>query len=597
MENNKVEFTKRFNVGDVPVLLIRKDVTIDKNTGKELVISNRAKARTLTSDYISNGLLWCGVDGMSVEISTIKMYNTGDFKPGLRVIMLSDKGKLHPFFDTTMMMHNNAIMNNNGETLKSLIKGFEDFEKAEKPALLFVLNDVSVCTEVCRFKTGEPRPNVPQPEGAKYMGDIYGDDGMTTLVAKFESYTKLETMITNVDDMKAYIKEHTSVIDCDVACKLIDTRVTKIDGVNDLYNSITRSCHKWLADNPKAPEYTLTDDMFGLRAWDSYKIEDISARNSFSKYWEAVDKYIDTRETVEGFLLAADSRLADYSMVNMMRNLETIMYGHSSIGETRSRWTYDYITSSAIQLIKPKLVFDLDLDMNSVFSRLESVGGFVNTYFESEDYETDIYNINSRTASDYIRVLTNNVVHYSVADFCSYLPKVIELKKQLEEKLARHEARKMDFSACTIDDVTNYVEDRLSRIDFLTRLVETLTAYIAFCNIIKESGKEYVSIDDIMDPAYNTKYRIFGEFSSEDVILLNAIKPTLMVSLMLYYIDRVDGEDYSTKFNAILKAITTSKNRSIPGSYRKDYESAPQMDINIITECIHAIDDVISKKN
>ena len=309
------------------------------------------------------------------------------------------------------------------------------------------------------------------------------------------------------------------------------------------------------------------------------------------------DKYIDTRETVEGFLLAADSRLADYSMVNMMHNLETIMYGHSSIGETGSRWTYDYITSSAIQLIKPKLVFDLDLDMNSVFSRLEAIGGFVNTYFESEDYETDIYNINSRTASDYVRVLTNNIVQYSVADFCSYLPKVIELKKQLEDKLARHEARKMDFSACTIDNVTNYVEDRLSRIDFLTRLVETLTAYIAFCNVMKESGKEYVNIDDIMDPAYKTKYRIFGGFASGDVELLNMAKPVLMVSLMIHYIDIVDGEDYSTKFNAILKAIATNKNRSIRGSYGKDYERAPQMDINVITECIHAIDDVISKKN
>ena len=598
MENNKVEFTKRFNVGDVPVLLIRKDITIDKDTGKELVIPNRAKARTLTSDYISNRLLWCGVDGMSVEISTIKMYNTGDFNTGLRMEILSNKDKMYPFFDTAMMMHNNAIMNNNGETLKSFIKGFEDFEKAEKPALLFVLNDVSVCKIIARLnKPTDSRANIVQPEGAKYLGDVYTDDGGSIVYATFESYSELETMITNVDDMKAYIKEHSTAIDYDISCKLIDMHAVKIDGINDLYNSITRSCKKWLADNPKAPEYTLSADMFGLRAWDSYKIEDINARNSFSKYWEAVDKYIDTRETVEGFLLAADSRLADYSMVNMMRNLETIMYGHSSIGETGSRWTYDYITSSAIQLIKPKLVFDLDLDMNSVFSRLEAIGGFVNTYFESEDYETDIYNINSRTASDYVRVLTNNIVQYSVADFCSYLPKVIELKKQLEDKLARHEARKMDFSACTIDNVTNYVEDRLSRIDFLTRLVETLTAYIAFCNVMKESGKEYVSIDDIMDPAYKTKYRIFGGFASGDVELLNMAKPVLMVSLMIHYIDIVDGEDYNTKFNAILKAIATNKNRSIRGSYGKDYERAPQMDINVITECIHAIDDVISKKN
>lgn len=597
MENNKLEFTKTFKLGDVPVLVLRKNLTIDKNTGKELVIPNRANARVLSADYISNKILWCGIDGMTVEIEKIDMYNNGDVKTGLRVAMLSNKDELHPFFDTTMMMHNNGIINTNGETLKVFIKGFEEFEKADKPALLFVLNDVSVCTEICRYKTGEIQPNMPQPEGAKYMGTIYGDDGMTTLVATFESYVQLETMITNVDDMKAYIKEHTTAIDYDISSKLIDTHAAKIDGINDLYDSITRSCKKWLADNPTAPKYTLTDDVFGLRSWDSYKIQDSDKRNAFSKYWEAVDKYIDTRETVEGFLLAAESRLADYFMVNMMCNLETTMYGHSSAGAARPRWTYDYISASAIQLIKPKFVFSLDLDMNSIFSRLEATGGFISAYIESDDYETDIYNVNSRTASEYIRVLTNNIVQYSVADFCSYLPKVIELKKQLEAKLARHEARKMDFSACTIDNVTNYVEDRLSRIDFLTRLVETLTAYITFCNIMKESGKEYVSIDDIMNPKHNTKYRIFGGFAAGDVELLNVIKPTLMVSLMIHYIDKVNGDDYSTKFNSILKAITTNKNRGARSSYGKDYENAPQMDINVITECIRAVDIIISKKN
>ena len=598
MENKKPKFTKRFNVGDVPVLVIRRNIMRDKDTGELMVLPNRANIKTVETEYISNRILWSGIDGMTVEINEIDMRSFADNKSGVHVVINSNADTMRPFADPRMMMSNHAVVNDNDEAFNRLVKGFEEFEKSAKPALLFIINDVSICKIIARLnKPTDSRANIVQPEGAKYLGDVYTDDGGSIVYATFESYGELETMITNVDDMKAYIKENSTAIDYDVCCKLIDTHAVKIDGINDLYNSITRSCKKWLADNPKAPEYTLSADMFGLRAWDSYKIEDINARNSFSKYWEAVDKYIDTRETVEGFLLAADSRLADYSMVNMMRNLETIMYGHSSIGETRSRWTYDYITSSAIQLIKPKLVFDLDLDMNSVFSRLEAIGGFVNTYFESEDYETDIYNINSRTASDYVRVLTNNIVQYSVADFCSYLPKVIELKKQLEDKLARHEARKMDFSACTIDNVTNYVEDRLSRIDFLTRLVETLTAYIAFCNVIKESGKEYVSIDDIMDPAYKTKYRIFGGFASGDVELLNMAKPVLLVSLMIHYIDIVDGEDYNTKFNAILKAIATNKNRSIRGSYGKDYESTPQMDINVITECIHAIDDVISKKN
>lgn len=598
MENKKPKFEKSFNVGDVPVLVIRRNIMRDKDTGELMVLPNRANIKTVETEYISNRILWSGIDGMTVEINEIDMRSFADNKRGVHVVINSSADAMRPFADPRMMMSSHAVVNDNDEALNRLVKGFEEFEKSANPALLFIINDVSICKIIARLnKPTDSRANIVQPEGAKYLGDVYTDDGGSIVYATFESYGELETMITNVDDMKAYIKENATAIDYDVCCKLINTHASRIDGISDLYKSITRSCKKWLADNPKAPEYTLSADMFGLRAWDSYKIEDINARNSFSKYWEAVDKYIDTRETVEGFLLAADSRLADYSMVNMMRNLETIMYGHSSTGETRSRWTYDYITSSAIQLIKPKLVFDLDLDMNSIFSRLEAIGGFVNTYFESEDYETDIYNINSRTASDYVRVLTNNIVQYSVADFCSYLPKVIELKKQLEDKLARHEARKMDFSACTIDNVTNYVEDRLSRIDFLTRLVETLTAYIAFCNIIKESGKEYVSIDDIMDPAYKTKYRIFGGFASGDVELLNMAKPVLMVSLMIHYIDRVDGEDYNTKFNAILKAITTNKNRSIRGSYGKDYESAPQMDINVITECIHAIDDVISKKN
>lgn len=598
MENKKPKFEKSFNVGDVPVLVIRRNIMRDKDTGELMVLPNRANIKTVETEYISNRILWSGIDGMTVEINEIDMRSFADNKRGVHVVINSSADAMRPFADPRMMMSSHAVVNDNDEAFNRLVKGFEEFEKSANPALLFIINDVSICKIIARLnKPTDSRANIVQPEGAKYLGDVYTDDGGSIVYATFESYGELETMITNVDDMKAYIKENATAIDYDVCCKLINTHASRIDGISDLYKSITRSCKKWLADNPKAPEYTLSADMFGLRAWDSYKIEDINARNSFSKYWEAVDKYIDTRETVEGFLLAADSRLADYSMVNMMRNLETIMYGHSSIGETRPRWTYDYTTSSAIQLIKPKLVFDLDLDMNSIFSRLEAIGGFVNTYFESEDYETDIYNINSRTASDYVRVLTNNIVQYSVADFCSYLPKVIELKKQLEDKLARHEARKMDFSACTIDNVTNYVEDRLSRIDFLTRLVETLTAYIAFCNIIKESGKEYVSIDDIMDPAYKTKYRIFGGFASGDVELLNMAKPVLMVSLMIHYIDIVDGEDYNTKFNAILKAITTNKNRSIRGSYGKDYESAPQMDINVITECIHAIDDVISKKN
>ena len=598
MENKKPKFEKSFNVGDVPVLVIRRNIMRDKDTGELMVLPNRANIKTVETEYISNRILWSGIDGMTVEINEIDMHNFADNKRGVHVVINSKADAIRPFADPRMMMSSHAVVNDNDEAFNRLVKGFEEFEKSAKPALLFIINDVSICKIIARLnKPTDSRANIVQPEGAKYLGDVYTDDGGSIVYATFESYGELETMITNVDDMKAYIKEHSTAIDYDISCKLIDTHAVKIDGINDLYNSITRSCKKWLADNPKAPTYTLNDNMFGLRAWDSHKIQDANERDSFSKYWQAVDKYIDTRETVEGFLLAADSRLADYSMVNMMRNLETIMYGHSSIGETRSRWTYDYIASSAIQLIKPKLVFDLDLDMNSVFSRLESIGGFVNTYFESEDYETDIYNINSRTASDYVRVLTNNIVQYSVADFCSYLPKVIELKKQLEDKLARHEARKMDFSACTIDNVTNYVEDRLSRIDFLTRLVETLTAYIAFCNVMKESGKEYVNIDDIMDPAYKTKYRIFGGFASGDVELLNMAKPVLMVSLMIHYIDRVNGEDYNTKFNAILKAIATNKNRSIRGSYGKDYESAPQMDINVITECIHAIDDVISKKN
>ena len=598
MENNKVEFTKRFNVGDVPVLVIRRNIMRDKDTGELMVLPNRANIKTVETEYISNRILWSGIDGMTVEINEIDMYNFADNKRGVHVVINSNADTMRPFADPRMMMSSHAVVNDNDEAFNRLVKGFEEFEKSEKPALLFIINDVSVCKIIARLnKPTDSRANIVQPEGAKYLGDVYTDDGGSIVYATFESYGELETMITNVDDMKAYIKENSTVIDYDVCCKLIDTHASRIDGISDLYKSITRSCKKWLADNPKAPTYTLSDSMFGLRAWDSYKIQDANERDSFSKYWQAVDKYIDTRETVEGFLLAADSRLADYSMVNMMRNLETIMYGHSSFGESRPRWNYDYSTSSAVQPIKPKFVFNLDLDMDAIFSRLEAVGGFVNAYFEADDYETDIYNINSRTASDYVRVLTNNVVHYSVADFCSYLPKVIELKKQLEDKLARHEARKMDFSACTIDNVTNYVEDRLSRIDFLTRLVETLTAYIAFCNIIKESGKEYISIDDIMDPAYKTKYRIFGGFASGDVELLNMAKPVLMVSLMIHYIDRVDGEDYNTKFNAILKAITTNKNRSIRGSYGKDYESAPQMDINVITECIHAIDDVISKKN
>ena len=598
MENKKPKFEKSFNVGDVPVLVIRRNIMRDKDTGELMVLPNRANIKTVETEYISNRILWSGIDGMTVEINEIDMCNFADNKRGVHVVINSKADAIRPFADPRMMMSSHAVVNDNDEAFNRLVKGFEEFEKSAKPALLFIINDVSICKIIARLnKPTDSRANIVQPEGAKYLGDVYTDDGGSIVYATFESYGELETMITNVDDMKAYIKENSTAIDYDISCKLIDTHAVKIDGINDLYNSITRSCKKWLADNPKAPTYTLNDNMFGLRAWDSHKIQDANERDSFSKYWQAVDKYIDTRETVEGFLLAADSRLADYSMVNMMHNLETIMYGHSSIGETRPRWTYDYTTSSAIQLIKPKLVFDLDLDMNSVFSRLEAIGGFVNTYFESEDYETDIYNINSRTASDYVRVLTNNIVQYSVADFCSYLPKVIELKKQLEDKLARHEARKMDFSACTIDNVTNYVEDRLSRIDFLTRLVETLTAYIAFCNVMKEFGKEYVSIDDIMDPAYKTKYRIFGGFASGDVELLNMAKPVLMVSLMIHYIDIVDGEDYSTKFNAILKAIATNKNRSIRGSYGKDYERAPQMDINVITECIHAIDDVISKKN
>ena len=598
MENKKPKFEKSFNVGDVPVLVIRRNIMRDKDTGELMVLPNRANIKTVETEYISNRILWSGIDGMTVEINEIDMRNFADNKRGVHVVINSKADAIRPFADPRMMMSSHAVVNDNDEAFNRLVKGFEEFEKSAKPALLFIINDVSICKIIARLnKPTDSRANIVQPEGAKYLGDVYTDDGGSIVYATFESYGELETMITNVDDMKAYIKENSTAIDYDISCKLIDTHAVKIDGINDLYNSITRSCKKWLADNPKAPTYTLNDNMFGLRAWDSHKIQDANERDSFSKYWQAVDKYIDTRETVEGFLLAADSRLADYSMVNMMHNLETIMYGHSSIGETRPRWTYDYTTSSAIQLIKPKLVFDLDLDMNSVFSRLESIGGFVNTYFESEDYETDIYNINSRTASDYVRVLTNNIVQYSVADFCSYLPKVIELKKQLEDKLARHEARKMDFSACTIDNVTNYVEDRLSRIDFLTRLVETLTAYIAFCNVMKESGKEYVNIDDIMDPAYKTKYRIFGGFASGDVELLNMAKPVLMVSLMIHYIDIVDGEDYNTKFNAILKAIATNKNRSIRGSYGKDYERAPQMDINVITECIHAIDDVISKKN
>lgn len=598
MERNRTEFEKTFKLGDVPVLVIRRDVMIDKDTGKELIIPNRHNARVLASDYISNKILWSGIGGMTVEIEKINMYNNGDSKDGLRVIISSNGDEMRPFFDSRMMMHNNAVINTDGETLKTFVKGFEDFEKAEKPALLFVLNDVSVCKEVCRFKTDDPRPVINQPEGCRYMGDIYGDNGMNTLVATFETYVKLETMITNIDDMKAYIKANTTVVDYETSCRLIDMHAVEINGINDLYSSITRSCKKWLADNPKAPEYTLTDDAFGLRSWDSHKIQDNDKRVAFTKYWESVDKYIDIRETVEGFLLAADSRLADYYMVNIMRNLETIMYGHSSFGESRPRWNYDYIATPAVQLIKPRFVFNLDLDMNSVFSILESAGGFINAYFEEDDYETDVYNVNSRTAAEHVRVLTNNIIQYRVEDFCTYLSQVIELKKQLEEKLARHEARKMDFSSCTIDNVTNYVEDRLARIDFLTRLVETLTGYITFCGVMKETGEEYVSVSDIMNPEYRSKYRVFGGFASGDVELLNIINPIMVVSLMLHYIDKVDGEDYNTKFNAILRAVTANKNRSIRGSYAsKDYENAPQISIDIITECIRAIDMIISKKN
>ena len=53
MENKKPKFEKSFNVGDVPVLVIRRNIMRDKDTGELMVLPNRANIKTVDTEYLS----------------------------------------------------------------------------------------------------------------------------------------------------------------------------------------------------------------------------------------------------------------------------------------------------------------------------------------------------------------------------------------------------------------------------------------------------------------------------------------------------------------------------------------------------------------
>ena len=349
------------------------------------------------------------------------------------------------------------------------------------------------------------------------------------------------------------------------------------------------------------PDFTVLKDKFGRLITNIYEMIDVEnvdkdaiekARLDWQHFDNAYRKYDEFLTRLQAIQRATNNILVRdrYQLRRMYDVITGTMTGvFSDFGNYSSRKGGNkYVAAIFSPSVNEKAVIDKDL----VERVLDRKGSYVFVSETDDGCEYECYETDGIGYS--IFLLLPAFIDIDITPFLEIEDKTKELLSVLRGKVERHRDIKMDFSACTINNVSNYIADRFFRIQFMLQLISNCISTLKF--IDKFKGRETVSLMEVwvaLDELYRPyDYNIFtsnGMVSiSEDfdTFLLSPgysgvginVKPLVSTLLMFDAIDSLGSEmTLNDKMSKLLKVI-------VDPTYKDRFASNLCIDIDKVNE-------------
>lgn len=450
---------------------------------------------------------------------------------------------------------------------------------------------------------------VSQNECNADMAVVYTSNGIINVLNEIVTLP----VIGSLDSVDNYIKVYQKAMTLPYIKKLITDKNTFAPQNVDYVGIVTRM--KEFVDDTLSnleapvfnyPDFTVLKDKFGRLITNTYEMIDVEnvdkeaiekARLDWQHFDSDYRKYDEFLTRLQAIQRVTNNILVRdrYQLRKMYNVITGIMTGVFSDFDNYSsrKGGNKYVTAIFSPSVNEKAVLDKDL----VERVLDKNGNYVFVSETDDGCEYECYETDGIGCS--IFLLLPAFINIDITPFLELEDKTKELLAVLRGKIARHRDIKMDFSSCTINNVSNYIADRFFRIQFMLQLVSNCISTLKF--IDKFKGREIVSLMEVwvaLDELY--KPYDYNRFTSNGMVSISEdfdtfilspgysglginVKPLVSTLLMFDAIDSLGSEmTLNDKMSKLLKVI-------VDPTYKDRFASNLCIDIDKVNDFANGV--------
>lgn len=181
----------------------------------------------------------------------------------------------------------------------------------------------------------------------------------------------------------------------------------------------------------------------------------------YNEFTNDMDEYVLCKEISQAVITAYDGYRFESGLPTLRRTLSYILNGY--VVSDSPSWIS---TGPGFETVDRNVTYTLDLSQDVPIEYMKNT--FMNDFTKYDECEDDIIAIHP----DYIDIkygvnFLKPFICIDTKDYKSMLPGVREFKAVVETKLEDAIKKSMDFSHCTMDNISNYMEIRKRRIEAL----------------------------------------------------------------------------------------------------------------------------------
>lgn len=424
-------------------------------------------------------------------------------------------------------------------------------------------------------------------------------NGVMTSYIECEESIELMNVYTKKEDIVNVLKRCIKPAFWYGILKVFNTKVNDsvdVSTIRRMFSTLVDNAEHWIK-NSQAPK--LEYGIVGLRPWDTYAIQK-EYQTKFNDFWNEADKYISYKEGCEAFITMVQMNACDRYIPEMISSIQDMTSGHHIVtGLDGSYARYDLETF--VSRIQSRFNVERSINIDALLYILnEENVGFKHMMVGEDDYETEYYAAHTMNSTPYIKCIVPFFIEYKTEDFKSYIPKLEELHKVIAAKRARHEAREMDFSKCTMSNVTNYVDERKCRIKVLSLLEGHLKLAIEFINDLKQ---DTISLFDIISYMSNLSKDGKISYAYRYSNLLPGISTPWVEEFfrifdVIHMLDSIQGDTIDLKFNLILRTMITPETVNSFDRYNVTATDSKRVaDFSVSCKILDTISSILEKSS